>query len=171
MKKNSKKAVWLVGCAFLAWFAVSHHRAEKERTLRMAEAEAARSVSVLPAGVEEAWLLYIKGRFSEEIQREGNNLKVRTTYIGAEPSYTYVSLNHPYNIDCNDPDGFGISVSFGKEESSPSANITGMFSPDFKNEPQRGVSPGSIASKNLDEMLCRWVADQLVALTGQSTHP
>ena len=170
--KKTKKYFWLgVGIAIILWFGTSHLHAEKEQTLRMAEAEAARSVSILPAGVAEAWLLYIKGRFSEEIQREGNNLKVRTTYIGAEPSYTYVSLNHPYNIECNGPDGFGISVSFGKEESSPSANITGIFSPDFKNEPERGVPPGSIASKNLDERLCRWVADQLTALTGQPANP
>lgn len=115
---------------------------------------------------ETTWFQYINKRLNEEIQREGLNLKVRTTYIGAAPSYSYVSLNHPYQIDCN-TFGMGISINFGEEENSPSANITGDFSSDHKNEPTIGVNPNSIAAKALDTKLCSYVANWMAQITSR----
>lgn len=171
MRQTLKKYFWLGLCvAVMAWFGISRHHAEEERALRAAEAEAVRSVSVLPAGVEETWLRYIDKRISKEIQREGQNLKVRVSYIGAEPSYAYVSLNHPYQIDCNEHD-LGFSISFGEGEESVGVILTGDISSDFKNEPERLVTPDSIASKNLDAKLCSYIANQLAVLMGHPTRP
>lgn len=129
------------------------------------------SVSTLPQDLEETWINYVRKRIDEEIQREGNNLRVRTTHIGMEPSYTYVSLNYPYEIDCNTFD-IGIGVHFGTGEDSISANITGAFSVDYKNEPEHRVDPSSISYKNLDEKLCRIVAKRLTTIISQPIpHP
>jgi hypothetical protein len=171
MRQNLKKYFWLGLCvAVMAWFGISRHHVEEERALRVAGLEAARSVSVLPAGVEETWLRYIDKRFSEEIQREGQNLKVRVSYIEAEPSYAYVSLNHSYKIDCNEND-LGFSISFGEGEDSVGVILTGVISSDFKNEPERFVAPDSVASRNLDARLCGYIANQLGALIRQPAQP
>lgn len=171
MRQNLKKCLWLcAGIAVIAWFGVSRHYAEKERVSRIAKVEAARAVSVLPMGVENAWISYIDKRFSEEIQREDRNLKIRIKHIGAEPSYAYTSRNHPYRVDCN-AHNLGISISFGDGEDGSVVNLTGDFSADFANEPKRGVSPYSIASRSLDMKLCQRIAAQLAALAGQSVQP
>lgn len=170
MKQNFKKHLWMGICiALITWFGISHYQSEKEHAQRIAGLEATRSVAVLPNGVEEAWLRYINKRLSEEIQREGQNLKVRVSYIGAEPSYTYVSLNHPYKIDCNEHD-LGFGVSFEEGENGVDVALTGDLSSDFKNEPERFVAPDSIASRNLDVKLCGYVASQLSALIQQPSQ-
>ncbi len=167
--KPFKKYLWMgCGVVVMAYFGVSHYRAEQEKIIRAAEAKAAQSISVLPEGVEESWMNYVDKRLAEEIQREGRNLRVRTTYIGISPSYSYVSLNYPYQIDCNDDFNFGISVYFGTDEdNSISAHITGLFSPDHKNEQDQDVPRRSIASKNLDEKLCKLVAQRVAEIISE----
>lgn len=171
----AKKYLWIgLGIAIISYFWISHYYAEQGKILRAAEYKTEKSISVLPQGVEETWIHYIKKRVAEEIQREGRNLKVRNTaYLGIPPSYAYVSLNHPYEIECNDHLNFGIIVSFGTgEDDSISATITGDFSPDHKNEPDRKVPIHSIASENLDKKLCQLVAQYVAEIiSDQSIQP
>ncbi len=174
-KLPATKYLWIgLGIAIILYFGISNYYARQERILRAAEYKTEKSISVLPEDVEETWVRYIKKRVAEEIQREGSNLKVRNTaYLGIPPSYVYVSLNHPYEIECNDHLNFGISVSFSTgEDDSISAAITGDFSPDHKNEPDRKVPIHSIASENLDKRLCQLVAQYVAEITSdQSIQP
>jgi hypothetical protein len=160
---------WLIGVILVACLVLFYADKKEKRLEYLAEAQRLQSISVLPEGVETLWLSYIERRLGEEIQREGHNLRVRTAYIGAAPTYAYVSLNHPYEIDCNGFD-LGISVSFTSgEDDSISAALTGNFSLDHKNEPERGVPIGSIASDRLDLSLCEFVSHWMGNIT--STNP
>ena len=65
----------------------------------------------------------------------------------------------------------GIFVSFSGNEDGVSAAITGEFSPDQENEPDRGVNIDSVASKSLDLVLCRFVADWMGRITSTASAP
>lgn len=146
---------WIVVVVLIVCIVLFHDSQEKKKSARMLESEKRHSISVLPPGIEEEWMSYLKKRFSEEIQREGNSLRVRESYIGEAPTYSYVSLNHPYEIDCN---SFlmGFSVFFPSSgDEGIGVNLTGDFSSDYKNEPEIGIPIDSIAADKLNSALCK----------------
>lgn len=150
-----KYKAWIVGTTLIICIALFYSGQGKEQSVRTIEAQKLYSISDIPTGVEEKWMLYLEKRFSEEIQRESNSLRIRESYMGASPTYSYVSLNHSYEIDCNSFHmGFSVFFPSGVEEGI-SVSLTGDFSSDHENEPERGVPVGSIASDNLDSTLCK----------------
>ena len=118
-------------------------------------ASAQENSAYLSQETEQAWIFYVQRRLVEQIIRDGNQLKVFKSPIGMEPSYVYVSINHPYRIMCNDEAQMGTSIAFGTgEENDIIVHLTGIFSPEYKNEPDIDILPTSLAAKRLDERLC-----------------
>jgi len=151
----------------LVFFVVSHRAKEDEKQNRAAKYKAEKQVAFLSPKVERDWIIYVQKRLEKQIIRDGQNLKVlNSAYMGAEPRYSYVSVNFPYRIDCNDKTRMGLSLSFGTgNEGDIFVNITGRFSPDSENEPDIDVPLHSIAAKGLDAKLCKVASNWMTAVT------
>lgn len=170
------KFFW-IGCAvFVIWYFVTEKiEAKKQKELKAAEYEEQRKIDVLPSGVQEAWSTYVNKRLNEEIQCEGSSLKIRSKpYVNWSAKITYLSINHPYSIECNDDMSLGMSVSFqpasSEDESGIYVSLTGILNEDYEDEPEFGVPLHSIAAERLNLELCKQVADWMAKITSASTQ-
>lgn len=167
----NRRLLWAIITVSLILFVVSC--LSDRQTLKAVAIESHREYElnslVLPEGIEESWIFYIKQRLAHDIKREGRNLKIYyAPHLGAEAIHDYVSINYPYKIECGDltiPE-LGISVSFGLHtDEIISVSFTGPFSYDKKNEPELGVSPSSTAAHSLNKKLCHIISEWMTAVT------
>ena len=143
-----------VAAAGAAW--IDHE--EKQKLAAWQQRKAEDAISILPPGVEDAWIRYVDERLSMRLEARQNAIRVR--YPG-ESKTVLVSLNMPYSVECS-PD-LGGSVTFGSGENATAVLIYGFL--DFESkEPEMGVRRTSIAAQQLHERLCDRIQSRVATL-------
>lgn len=166
--------VVLLGIAGLSY--VRNGAAEsKDRVQSDAEIAAAKAVSVLPAGTEEAWLAYVDRRIAATLHRSGSVVQLTGGVNDIMGKTAYVSVNSPYEVSCFAGQG---SLTFGYGHASvfcPNGDepeIDNDFTvavygyvtnadPSAEKSPPLEVSKLSAAARNLDKTLCKRIAERV----------
>jgi hypothetical protein len=138
--------------ALVGWWAVDLYSTGKA-------IDEAKTVRVLPAGVEEAWSGYADRQLDRMVQPRGDMVKV--TSIGG--TREFVSRSTPARVMCV---GKTPMLFFGRGEDSTMAMLYEDH-PQASNEerpPPLGVHPDSVAARGLWGRLCDRVSDRLQAI-------
>jgi hypothetical protein len=129
--------------------AVSEHM-DKKREAAHQKRIAEDSVVALPPGVEEAWIRHVDERMRARFEPRASAIRIRYDER-LESKSVLVSLNMPYTVECS-PE-LGGSIAFGSGEQATVVSVYGLLDLDGQ-EPDLGVSTGSIAARRLHERLC-----------------
>lgn len=125
--------------------------------------EAEKAVSILPEGVEAAWLSYVDRRVAATVQRTGPLVKVHGDLDHVTNKTTIISVNTPYRVECDALTGG--TVTFGRLDDSVTVTIFGLMvaDPSAERAPSLGVNRLSIAATNLTKTLCSRLANAVAA--------
>jgi hypothetical protein len=155
-------------CAGVAYCVVADQQ-KNEQTRR--EFEAAKAVSVLPPGTEQAWLAYADRRIAATMRRQGSAVQVVGLLDRLQNRTTIISISTPYQISCGSR--LGTDVKFGSGDDSITIPIVGdlvrLTDRSAEYAPQLGVHPRSIAATKLYETLCREISDRVQAIMAPNT--
>ena len=166
MPRPVQKRKWLVPTIALgAILTAALYYVDAKRTEQRLEADelkAALSVSVLPAGTEEAWSAYVDRRIAATMQREGRVIHVVGMLDRILSKTTIVSANSPYAISC---DPLGAGIQFGYGDDAIKVSVFGVLAEiSAEKAPALGVNPRSIAAVQLREHLCRRISARVQAI-------
>jgi len=99
-KKRSKKLLLLIAGTAIFFYYIHNRQAEQDASVQAQELEAAKAVTVLPPGTEEAWDAYVDRRVASLLQRRGNSVRLNDLMSKMMSTITIVSVTSPYEITC-----------------------------------------------------------------------
>ena len=150
---------WLIVAAIVVVLGGGMYACNERENAARQKLRADMAVSVLPPGVEEAWIRYVDRRLHAAVRPSGSALAVVGLLDLARDSTTLVSLNTPYKVSC-DPMAGG-SIEFGYGDSGILVPVYGAMAFRAEPAPELGVIKSSVAAKALSRTLCERISMSL----------
>jgi len=182
LNKKWTKGVMLALAVAAVLFYFNHGRQEEHKAkVGGGKEKAARAVTVLPPGTEEAWNAYIDRRIDSTLERRGSAVRLNDYFSRALSKTIFVSIYSPYEISC---DIIGSSIKFGFSECAHADKDAscdeispiffymvkegggGYMNPDPSGEqpPPLGVAANSTAADELTAHICQRINDRVQAI-------